>query len=327
MRVVFMGSPEFAVPVLEALNAARGVEVIGAVSQPDRPAGRGKGLAEPAVKQKARELGLPVYQWGSMRDEASQAELRGLEADVFVVAAFGQILPRAVLDMPKRGSLNVHTSLLPRWRGASPIPAAILAGDQETGVSVMEIVLKMDAGPVVAQKAARIEPEDTALSLSVRLSHLGAKLLVEALVPWAEGRLGARPQDEAQVTYCRLLTKEEGRLNLREPAVQLWRRVRAYTPWPGAYVEYLEEPLRLLSAWPLAGDLPPGLVQVVPREQLGLIPEGAETGALAVGTQEGVLAVRRLQRAGRRPVTAREFLNGERGLVGSRLALPELAPA
>src|SRR5688572_19210667 len=139
MRAVFMGSPEFAVPILEAVHKCDGVELVAAVSQPDRPAGRGKSLAAPPVKQKAMELGLPVYQWESLRDEPSQEELRALEADVFLVAAFGQILPREVLAMPRIGSLNVHTSLLPRWRGASPIPAAILAGDQETGVTVMEI--------------------------------------------------------------------------------------------------------------------------------------------------------------------------------------------
>jgi methionyl-tRNA formyltransferase len=327
MRAVFMGSPEFAVPVLDALAQSSEVSLAAVVTQPDRPAGRGKGLAEPPVKQRARDLGLPVYQPESLRDSDSQELLRALDADLFVVAAFGQILPQAVLDMPRRGSLNLHTSLLPRWRGASPIPAAILAGDQDTGVSLMEIVLRMDAGPVVAKRSTAIDPEDTALTLSTRLSHLGADLLTESLPAWLEGRLTARPQDEALVTYCRQIGKDEGRLNLREPAVQLWRRVRAYTPWPGAYVDYLEEPLRLLSAWPLPGDLPPGLVQVVPREQLSLIPDGDETGALAVGTQEGVLAVRKLQRAGRRPMTARDFLNGERGLVGSRLSLPELAPA
>lgn len=303
-----MGSPAFAVPSLHALAAAR-YTVALAVTQPDRPAGRGGALRPPEVKLAARELGIDVFQPESLKDETAGQRLRSCEADVFVVAAYGKILPRAVLDIPRIACVNVHASLLPRWRGASPIAAAILAGDAQTGVSIMELVAKMDAGPVISRRAIPLDGSETTRSLEPRLAHLGAELLVEVLPPWLAGSLPARAQDESQATYCGLVKKEDGWLKRGMTAAEAERAVRAYDPWPGAYVLYREQRLSIWRAHvEPQSDFEPGTLVV-------------HGHAPAIAFREGLLVVDELQRAGSRRMPGSDFVNGERGRLERSVGL------
>jgi methionyl-tRNA formyltransferase len=319
-RLVFMGSPDFALPALRRL-VADGHEVLAVYTRPDREAGRGRELTPPPVKQLARELGLPVFQPPSLRREAAVAELRALRPEVIVVAAYGQILPRPVLDIPPRGILNIHASLLPRWRGAAPVQAAILAGDAETGVSIMLIDEGLDTGPVLARRATAISDFDTAGTLTERLAGMGAELLSETLPAWLAGAIVPVPQDESRATSAPRIEKAQGRLDWTRPAVELWRRVRAYTPWPGAFTTLHGDLLRLHEAWPLAGesDEPAGTVVALPPGALDAVPAERPRPAFAVQTGEGLLLPLKLQRAGRRVLYAEEFLRGERSMIGSRL--------
>lgn len=308
VRVVFMGSPAFAVPSLQAL-VREGYDVALVVTQPDRPAGRGGRLQAPDVKVAAEALGLNALQPETLKDEIVRDMLRGIGADVFVVAAYGKILPRAVLEMPRRGCVNVHASLLPRWRGASPIDAAILAGDAETGVSIMELAQKMDAGPVIAQARTPILPHDTTESLEPRLAELGAELLVEVLPGWLDGSVAAEPQDESLVTTCTLIKKEDGFLRASMTADEAERAVRAYRPWPGAYVLYHGERLMIWKARVDASDT-------------------AAAGSLAIRGRQpaiafngGWLMIEEVQRSGSKRLSGREFLNGERGQLGESVEL------
>ena len=308
IRVVFMGSPAFAVPSLHAL-VREGYDVTLVVTQPDRPAGRGGRLQPPDVKVAATELGLNVLQPETLKDELVRDVLAAVDADVFVVAAYGKILPRAILDMPKRGCVNVHASLLPRWRGASPIDAAILAGDAETGVSIMELVQKMDAGPVIAQVRTPILATDTTGNLEARLADLGAGLLVEVLPAWLAGSLIARPQDESRVTTCTLIKKEDGFLRASMTAVEAERAIRAYDPWPGAYVVYHGERLGIWKAHVEPGPgSSPGTVSVLAKRP-------------AVAFRDGLLVLHEVQRAGSKRLSGQDFLNGERGRLESSVEL------
>jgi methionyl-tRNA formyltransferase len=306
---MFMGSPAFAVPSLRALVAA-GYNVVAVMSQPDRPAGRGAKVHAPEVKVAAVELGIDVFQPETLRDEAVRERMAGFEADVFVVAAYGKILPRAVLAMPRRGCLNVHASLLPRWRGASPINAAILAGDAESGVSIMELESKMDAGPVIARSAIPIAADDTAGTLEPRLAELGARTLLDVLPRWYDREIAAAPQDESLVTYCSLLKKEDGHLKSAMSVAEAQRAVRAYNPWPGAFVRYRDERLAIWSAH-VAG-LPaaasPGSLSIVEKRP-------------AVTFAGGLLVLDEVQRAGSRRVPGQQFLNGERGELPAAIGL------
>ena len=325
MRIVFFGSPEFALPSLEALLASQH-EVVAVVSQPDRPAGRGHGTTPPPVKVAALERGLPVLQPPNVSDPESVEALRALAADVFVIAAYGQILRRRVLDIPKRGCLNVHASLLPRHRGASPVSAAILAGDPVTGVTIMEMERGLDTGPMVSQRRQPILASDTTGTLEAKLSRVGAELLVETLDGWARGDIVATPQDEALATYAPQLKRSDAELDWTLPALDLWRRVRAFSPWPIAFTRWRGEELRILEAWPLPGEStsPPGTVlpphsfrKSPPAAPLEALPLPEET--FSVQTGSGVLAVLRLQRPGKRALSGLEFLNGQRDFVGTRL--------
>ncbi len=318
VRVVFMGSPAFAVPSLHALVEA-GYKVVAVVTQPDRPAGRSGSIRAAAVKVAALALGLTVVQPEKLRDEAVQAGLRGFEPDVIVVAAYGKILPKAVLELPTRGSLNIHGSLLPRWRGASPIAAAILAGDEETGVSIMEMVAKMDAGPVVLRRSLQVRDNDTTGTLEARLADLGAHALVEALPGWYDRETMPEAQDEGLATYCQLLTKENGHLSRDMTAIEAERAVRAYDPWPGAYVLYEGHRLAIWRArrpHPPApspdfageGERAPGALMVVSREP-------------AIAFRDGLLVLEEVQRQGGRRLSGRDFLNGLRGNVTERVDL------
>ena len=308
-RVVFMGSPAFAVPSLRALVTA-GYRVVAAVSQPDRPAGRGVRVQPPPVKVAAVELGIEPFQPETLRDAAVQKRLAGYEPDVFVVAAYGKILPAAVLGIPSHGCLNVHASLLPRWRGPSPIVSAILAGDTVTGVSIMELVLKMDAGPVVLRAELPIAPTDTAATVEPRLAALGAEKLVEALPAWLAGALRPVPQDESLATYCHLIAKSDGQLKSSMTAVEAERAVRAYDPWPTASVQYRGDRLAIWAAHVDAAPAlqPPGTVAVLDRKP-----------ALAVA--DGWLGLDEVQRTGSRRLPGQAVLHGERGALPAVVGL------
>lgn len=308
-RVLFMGSPEFAVPSLQALSNA-GYNIVASVSQPDRPAGRGGRVQSPAVKVAAIELGIETFQPESLKSGEARAKLAAFAADVFVVAAYGKILPRAVLALPTRGAINVHGSLLPRWRGPSPIAAAVLAGDSATGVSIMELALKMDAGPVITRRALTIRPTDTTGDLEPRLAALGAEALVDVLPGWFERKIAAEPQDEALVIYCRLLTKSDGWLEAKMTATDAERAVRAYNPWPGAFVEYLGERLAIWAAHvsPDPQHLVPGTTTLLEH-------------APVVAFVDGALVLDEVQRSGARRTTGQQFLNGERGQLAPLVVL------
>lgn len=302
-RVVFMGSPEFAVPTLRALDGA-GYDVVLAVSQPDKPAGRGGRMQAPPVKLASQELGIEVFQPATMRDEAVQERLREAEADVFVVAAYGKILPQAVLDIPRRGCLNVHASLLPKWRGPSPIFASILAGDAETGVSIMQLVRKMDAGPVLSTVRTAIRDDDTAGSLEARLSEAGAAELVRLLPGWLEGNITPVAQAEEAATYCHLIAKDDGYLKATMTVQEAERAVRAYNPWPGAYVVYRGQRLGVWKA---------SVVSAAPGETGSAAVIGR---APAVAFAGGWLTLEEVQKPGGKRLSAQQFLSGERGQFG-----------
>ena len=302
-----MGTPEFAVPVLEAL--ANTHQVVGVVTQPDRPAGRGRRLAPSPVKQVALEHGLMLSQPHSLRTPEAVAQLSAWRPEVIVVAAFGQILPQDVLDIPPHGCLNVHGSLLPRWRGAAPVTAAILAGDEVTGVTIMQMDAGLDTGPVLAQREEPIAPDDTQATLEERLARMGAELLVETLVAYLAGSLLPRSQPDEGATYAGQLRKEDGRLDWSCPAVELDRRVRAFSPWPGAFTMWRGRRLKVLRAVPLPawrGGVSPGTVVAL-------------AGGVVVATGEGALRLEEVQLAGKRPMDIGAFLRGQRDFVGSRL--------
>lgn len=309
--MIFMGSPRFAVPTLEALLAA-GHEVALVVSQPDQPAGRGQRLTPPPVAQVARQHGLALLQPATLRDPAVQAALATAQPDAIVVAAYGRLLPRAVLDLPPLGCLNVHPSLLPRWRGPAPIQAALLAGDTVTGTSIILLEERMDAGPILAQAKLSIGPDDDAVSLEAALAQQGAALLVETLPRWAAGQLVPRPQDEARATYTRLLTKADGLLDWTRPARELANQVRACAGWPGAYTFWRGQPLKVLRAAPL------GQRPAVAPGTVWELRDAPERG-VAVAAGEGSLLLREVALAGRRPMPATAFVQGYRDFVGARL--------
>jgi methionyl-tRNA formyltransferase len=313
-RLVFMGTPDFAVPSLEALVDAHSADVVGVVTRPDRPAGRGRPLVPPPVKQAALGHGLPLFQPQSLRLPEAVAHLAAWKPDVIVVAAFGQILRQDVLDLPPHGCLNVHASLLPRWRG-NPIAAAILAGDEVTGVTIMRMDAGLDTGPILAQREERIRPDDTRGTLEERLARLGAGLLLDTLPPYLAGDLLPQPQPEEGVTVARQLRKEDGWLDWSRSAVELDRQVRAFNPWPGAFTTWRGRRLKVLKAGSLPswrGHAPPGTVIA--------LDDGA---AVAVVTGEGALRLEEVQWAGKRAMDSMAFLCGQRECLGSRLGVAE----
>lgn len=292
MRVVFMGTPDFSVPVLDALLAA-GHEVVAVYCQPPRPAGRGKKDRPSPVQACAEALGLPVRHPVSLRDMGAQAEFAALRADVAVVVAYGLILPQAVLDAPARGCLNIHASLLPRWRGAAPIHRAIMAGDAETGVCIMQMEAGLDTGPVLLQEAVKIGAQETTGQLHDRLSSLGARLIVEVLARLDD--LRAVPQPEAGVTYAAKIDKSEARVDWSRPAAEVDRLIRGLSPFPGAWCEVGGERIKLLGSAMAEGQGAPGVVL---------------DAALTVACGTGAVRLLRLQRAGRAAQDANEFLRG-----------------
>ncbi len=315
MRIVFMGSPQFALPAIERLIESDH-ELLAVVTQPDRPAGRGRSLRLPPVSELARAHGLPILQPPRVNAQESLDALRALQPEAIVIVAYGQILKQPLLDIPSRGLLNVHASLLPRHRGAAPATAALLAGDAETGVTILEVVLALDAGPMLARRSLAISDTDTTGSLNEKLAPLSAELLIETLPAWERGELTPQPQDEALTTYAPTVRREDAIIDWSLPAADVWRRVRAYSPWPGATTSFDGEPLRILEAWPLDMRVDVDSGVVLPLPDGGGVPAGA---GFAVGCGEGALAVVRAQRAGKRALSGEELLRGARGLLGNRL--------
>jgi methionyl-tRNA formyltransferase len=296
LQIVFMGSPNFAVPVLEALAKEYGVA--GVVTQPDRPAGRGGALNSPAVKTAALRLGIPVTQPEKLKAPESMAQIQAWTPDLIVVAAFGQILRPEVLNLPGYGCINVHGSLLPRWRGAAPIQAAILEGDRESGITIMKMDAGVDTGPVLSQRRLLIAPDDTSGSLFEKMAPLGADLLIEILPQYLSGDLTIRFQSEEGATYAPMLKKEDGRLDFTKPAIDLERRVRAMNPWPGAFFEWNGRPIKVTRGHVLA-DQNPGAGKRVTVENKP-----------ALGTADGILILDEVQPAGKKSMPGSAFLAG-----------------
>ncbi len=305
-RLVLMGSPAFALPTFEAL--AEEHEIAAVFTQPDKPAGRGLRPTPSPVKRWAEARGLPVFQPRSLRrDPEAVARLRELRPEVIVVVAYGLILPSEVLQLPPYGCLNLHASLLPRYRGPAPIQAAILNGDPETGVTVMLMTEEVDAGPILAMEREPIDPEDTAETLGERLAQRGARLMQETLRRWLAGEITPQPQDPSQATYCPRITKADGEIDWRRPAIEIERRIRAFTPWPGSYTFWKGRLLKIGRAR-VRPDLqaPPG--RVIP------VDHGA-----AVGTGEGALMLLEVQPEGKRMMPIEAFLNGHPDFLGATL--------
>ena len=303
LRLVVMGTTGFVLPGLDALLGA-GHEVAAVYTQPPRPAGRGHRLRRTPVHDHTEALGLPVRTPRTLKDAQAQAEFAALEADLAIVGAYGLLLPRPVLDAPRLGCINLHASLLPRWRGAAPIERAILAGDAETGISIFHMEQGLDTGPVYTMRRMPIRPHTTAAELHERLANLAAEMLPEVIRGIAAGTLTAVPQSEAGATYARKLAREEGRIDFAEAADLVERRLRALNPAPGCWCEAEGERLALLAGEPVAGAGEPGTLLALP---------------LTVACGEGALAVTRVQRAGKRPMTADELQRGFPLPVGTRL--------
>lgn len=306
LRVIYAGTPQFAVPSLDALAVMPEVEIVAVYTQPDRPAGRGQKLAASPVKERALALGVPVEQPLSLRDPSAQARLAGYAPDLMVVAAYGLILPQTVLDAPRLGCVNVHASLLPRWRGAAPIARAIEAGDTETGITIMKMALGLDTGDMLLTRAMPIQPDDTAASLHDRLAALGAEALCAALPGLVAGELPGVPQDDALATYAAKLSKAEAQIDWRESADLIVRRVRAFNPAPVAFALWQGEPLKIwqaerVSAPPAA----PGTVVAVDKS------------GFVVAAVEGAVRVIACQKAGGKRIAAADFAR-QADLLGAR---------
>jgi methionyl-tRNA formyltransferase len=312
LRLVFFGTPEFAVPTLQALHDSRHA-VVGVVTQPDRARGRGQKPHPSPVKQLAERLGLPVLQPLRLRDEGFLATLRDWRPDLGVVAAYGKILTDAVLEIPRLGLINVHASILPKYRGAAPVHRAVMAGEHETGVTIMRVVKALDAGPMMSKATRRIDEHETSADVERDLATLGARALVEVVDAMAEGRTTETPQNDSQATYAPKIEKSDGAVDWSRPARDIHNQIRGLYPWPHAFAE-------------LEGERTIVLKSAIEHEREvdaspGVILE-ARGGDLLVATGRGVLRLLMLQREGRRPVTAREFMAGRRILPGARFTRP-----
>jgi methionyl-tRNA formyltransferase len=314
VRLVFMGSPDLAVITLNELILNRH-EIAAVYTRPDKPAGRGREPLATAVKKAALELNLPVVQALSLKNPQAVEALAALKPEAIVVAAFGQILPPAVLSLPRYGCLNLHPSLLPRYRGASPVQAAILAGEKFAGISVMLLDAGWDTGPLYCRAQVPILPWDTTVSLSPRLFQIGSALLLDVLAALPAGKRQAAPQNEAEASYFPEITREEGKIDWRLSAEEIWRRVRAFQPWPEAYTSWQEKQLKISEVVPLSELESPG-----PGYVVSLAAQGKAAGlSWGVGTGKGILGVLRVQVEGKRSMTADEFIRGQRGFTGSVL--------
>ncbi len=302
-----MGTPEFAVAPLEHL-VVNGYQVVAVYTKPDKPAGRGRQQVSSPVKVMARALNLPVVQVASLKKAEAVAELGCFCPDIIVVAAYGLLLPRPVLELPRYGCINIHPSLLPRHRGASPIAAAILGGDEFTGVTIMVMNEGLDTGPVLTRAQIAISDGDNAGLLGSKLSLIAAHLLQDVLPAWKRHKLSPLPQDESRATYSGTVTKEGGEIDWRLAAADIWRQVRAFYPWPGSYTRFRGKMLKITGAMPLSGvvAVPPGRVV-------------ATASGFGVGSGNGVLGVLSVQMEGKRAMSAAEFIRGQRQLIGATL--------
>lgn len=303
LKVVFMGTPQFSVPTLEKLVSS--YKVMAVYCQPPRPSGRGHKLVASPVQQKAEELGIPVYAPKSLRSEAAQTEFKALNPDIAIVVAYGLILPKAILEAPRFGCLNIHASLLPRWRGAAPMQRAIMAGDAETGITIMQMDEGLDTGPMLSHIATPITKDTTASILHDTMSALGADLLLQTLDPYVQGTLKPMPQPEVGATYADKLSKNESCLDWNESADTIDRRIRALTPWPGIYFMHQGTPIKI------------GKVEVVP-EVTG-IPGEVIDDQLTIACGKGGIRLLLVQRPGGKWLTPLEFLNGYALPKGTKL--------
>ncbi len=308
IRTVFMGSPDFALTIFKALVGK--VNLLGVITQPDRPAGRGKALTAPPVKRLAQEIGVPVLQPERLRNPDSFAQLEAWQPDLIIVAAFGQILRQNILDLPKFGCINVHASLLPRWRGAAPIQAAILQGDNETGVTIMQMDAGVDTGGILAQQVVPILDDDDAASLTHRLANTGAQLLLESLPGILAGTIQPEKQNHELATYAPMIKKEDGLLDFTTPAQALARRVRAFYPWPGTTMSWEGETLKVIRAMAMAGS------KLLPGQR------GVVDGLPVIGTADGMLALCEVQPAGKKSMPGKVFLNGARHWINIPMGKP-----
>ena len=306
MRIVFAGTPDFAALALKALLAA-GHDVAGVYSQPDRPAGRGRKLMPSPVKQVALDAGIPVFQPVSLKPEEAQQELAALQPDVMIVAAYGLILPKAVLEIPTHGCLNIHASLLPRWRGAAPIQRAIAAGDAETGITIMQMDEGLDTGNMLLKVSTPITADDTGGSLHDRLADMGGDAIVEALAQLANGELAGEPQNDAAANYAHKLSKEEGHIDWRRSAIEIERLIRAFNPWPGTFTDLGEQRIRIHQATALEQDSNQAPGTVLSRERDGV--------DIACGS--GTLKLTSVQLPGSKAQSINDLING-----GKQVLLP-----
>lgn len=322
LRIIYMGTPYFAVPALTALIQGatpgavlpEGYEIVTVVTRPDKPAGRGHEIAFSPVKQTALAHNIPVWQPGSFKKADNSAALAAYQADLYIVAAFGQILPQTVLDQPRYGTLNIHASLLPKYRGADPIAEAILQGDSETGVTIMLLDAGVDTGPTLFKKSLPLSGDETTGILTIKLAELGAQALLDALPLWVGGKIAPQPQDEQHATHTRMLRKEDGLIRWDLPAAAIARQIRAYTPWPGSYTHWRGKLLKIVAAHALAVE--PGVATTV-----GTVQAHQQAGhqVLTIVTGSGLLLVEQLQLEGRKAMSAEEFLRGTPRIVGQIL--------
>jgi methionyl-tRNA formyltransferase len=309
MQVIFMGTPQFAVPVLESLLNGS-YQVVAVCTQPDKPTGRRRELIPSPVKALALSRHIPVMQPKTFKSPQAVEELTRFCPDLIVVAAFGLILPPVVLSLPRFGCLNVHPSLLPRHRGPSPVAGAILDGDEITAATIMLLDAGLDSGPILAQREIPILPEDTTGLLTDKLAQLGAALLMDILPGWLEGKIKPQPQDESRATYTRLITSRDGAINWHLPAVEIWRMVRAYNPWPVCYSWWCGKRIKIHSAIPLEG---------VTQGKVGEVVALPLSPGVGVVTGDGILELDAVQLEGKREMSITEFLRGQRDFIGSVL--------
>ncbi|HXX59466.1 MAG TPA: methionyl-tRNA formyltransferase [Dehalococcoidales bacterium] len=308
MRIVFMGTPEFAVAPLQCLLRDRH-EIVAVYTQPDREAGRGRALASPPVKTAAERAGIPVFQPDRLRSTEEIDRLAAFKPEVIVVAAYGQILREAVLNLPPQGCLNIHPSLLPLYRGVSPVPAAILHGDEFSGVSIMKLDKGVDTGPVLGQLKVKVADWDNTGTMTEKLAVLGGQMLVDLLPRWTAGKIIPRFQDGTRASYTVKLEKKDGEIDWRKPAIEIWRQVRACQPWPGAVTRLLGKQLKIIEAVPLAG------ATTVPGKVVALQTKPG----LGIETSSGILGLVQIQLEGKRVMNGEEFLRGQRQMIGSEV--------
>ncbi|MFA5188342.1 MAG: methionyl-tRNA formyltransferase [Patescibacteria group bacterium] len=307
IKVIFMGTPEFSAPILNVL--IENYNVMAVVTQPDKKVGRKQILTASPIKQIALANQIDVLQPDKIKGNTGFIQkVKALEPDLIIIAAYGLILPKEILDMPKYKVINVHASLLPKYRGASPIQAAILNGDKETGVTIMLVNEKMDEGDILTQEKVKIMPEETSESLHAKLSVLGTKLLMETLPKWLDKEIRPQKQDDSQATYCKLISKEDGQINWQKSALEIERQVRALNPWPGTWANWNSKKLKILKS------------KIYEVDKAGEVGEVFKlNNGLGVYCGQNALEILELQLEGKKPMTAKEFLNGYPGIIGATL--------